>query len=217
MCLRRDSIATIPRARHAVPDRTVRWRGFHPRDEAFRRRVQHSRRGDADRAVSPRAADAWLSLAGREGPPHTEDSGRPLTGRLLTHLRIHGASFANDLAVACELNDEQLRAADCRPRCRRRRQLRWLRGPRSIAARRRTTPPRDSIAADASGRGLRCARRRPTRADADIETLAWTLLRRYGVVFRRVLTREAINVPWRELAAVYRRLEARGEIRGGRS
>ena len=51
---------------------------------------------------------------------------------------------------------------------------------------------------------------------AAVETLAWTLLRRYGVVFRRVLTREASEVPWRELAMVYRRLEARGEIRGGR-
>jgi ATP-dependent helicase Lhr and Lhr-like helicase len=49
-----------------------------------------------------------------------------------------------------------------------------------------------------------------------IETLAWTLLRRYGVIFRRLLAREAAAVPWRDLARVYRRLEARGEIRGGR-
>jgi ATP-dependent Lhr-like helicase len=35
-------------------------------------------------------------------------------------------------------------------------------------------------------------------------------------VFRRLLTRESLDVPWRELARVYRRLEARGEIRGGR-
>ena len=41
-------------------------------------------------------------------------------------------------------------------------------------------------------------------------------LRRYGVMFRRLLTREPMDVPWRELARVYRRLEARGEIRGGR-
>jgi ATP-dependent Lhr-like helicase len=42
------------------------------------------------------------------------------------------------------------------------------------------------------------------------------LLRRYGVVFRRLLDGE-VNLPtWRELAIVYRRLEARGEIRGGR-
>jgi len=52
--------------------------------------------------------------------------------------------------------------------------------------------------------------------DRDLETLARTLLRRYGVVFRRVLTREPCLVPWRELTRVYRRLEARGEIRGGR-
>ena len=52
--------------------------------------------------------------------------------------------------------------------------------------------------------------------EAAVETLAWTLLQRYGVVFRRVLPREAAGVPWRELAHVYRRLEARGDIRGGR-
>jgi ATP-dependent Lhr-like helicase len=52
--------------------------------------------------------------------------------------------------------------------------------------------------------------------DSAIEAQAWTLLRRYGVVFRRLLTREGLAVPWRDLARVYRRLEARGEIRGGR-
>ena len=41
------------------------------------------------------------------------------------------------------------------------------------------------------------------------------LLRRYGVVFRRMLEREAFNVPWFEFVRVYRRMEARGEIRGG--
>jgi ATP-dependent Lhr-like helicase len=45
---------------------------------------------------------------------------------------------------------------------------------------------------------------------------AWAFLRRYGIVFRRVLAREAHAAPWRELARVYRQLEARGEIRGGR-
>jgi ATP-dependent Lhr-like helicase len=49
-----------------------------------------------------------------------------------------------------------------------------------------------------------------------VEAFAWTLLRRYGVVFRRLLAREAATVPWRELTSIYRRLEARGEIRGGR-
>ena len=52
--------------------------------------------------------------------------------------------------------------------------------------------------------------------DAAVELQAWALLRRYGVVFRRLLVRETTAVTWRELTAVYRRLEARGEIRGGR-
>ena len=50
-----------------------------------------------------------------------------------------------------------------------------------------------------------------------IEHVARTLLRRYGVVFWRLLAREADWLPpWRDLLRVYRRLEARGEIRGGR-
>ncbi|HXQ70044.1 MAG TPA: DEAD/DEAH box helicase [Pyrinomonadaceae bacterium] len=48
------------------------------------------------------------------------------------------------------------------------------------------------------------------------EEIAWTLLRRYGVVFKRLLEREGMNLPWRVLLRVYHRLEARGEIRGGR-
>jgi ATP-dependent Lhr-like helicase len=50
-----------------------------------------------------------------------------------------------------------------------------------------------------------------------IEHLARTLLRRYGIVFWRLLEREAAWLPpWRDLLRVYRRLEARGELRGGR-
>ena len=49
-----------------------------------------------------------------------------------------------------------------------------------------------------------------------VETQARALLERYGVIFRRLLTREPNAAPWRDLARVYRRLEARGEIRGGR-
>jgi ATP-dependent Lhr-like helicase len=60
--------------------------------------------------------------------------------------------------------------------------------------------------------------RRGEGADADaIEHIARTLLRRYGVVFWKMLEREAPWLPsWRELLRVYHRLEARGEIRGGR-
>jgi len=54
--------------------------------------------------------------------------------------------------------------------------------------------------------------------DADpTEHIARILLRRYGVVFWKLLEREAPWLPsWRELLRVYHRLEARGEIRGGR-
>jgi ATP-dependent Lhr-like helicase len=42
------------------------------------------------------------------------------------------------------------------------------------------------------------------------------LLRRYGIVFRELLTRESIQLTWREVLIALRRLEDRGEIRGGR-
>ncbi len=59
--------------------------------------------------------------------------------------------------------------------------------------------------------------RPPVRLSArQTELLAKTLLRRYGVVFKRLLARETGAPPWRDLLMVYRRLEARGEIRGGR-
>jgi ATP-dependent Lhr-like helicase len=50
-----------------------------------------------------------------------------------------------------------------------------------------------------------------------LEHIARSLLRRYGVIFWKLLEREASWLPtWRELLRVYHRLEARGEIRGGR-
>ena len=59
------------------------------------------------------------------------------------------------------------------------------------------------------------ARDEATREQA-VERFAWVLLQRYGIVCRRLLTREPFVVAWRELLRVYRRLEARGDIRGGR-
>jgi ATP-dependent helicase Lhr and Lhr-like helicase len=72
---------------------------------------------------------------------------------------------------------------------------RWALAPRARAAR--------SVAQSGAG-------------DA-VEHIARVLLRRYGVVFWRLLDREANWLPpWRDLLRVYRRLEGRGEIRGGR-
>ena len=59
--------------------------------------------------------------------------------------------------------------------------------------------------------------RKPRTDPETLEYIAMTLLRRYGVMFWRLLEREAAWLPsWRELLPVYHRLEARGEIRGGR-
>jgi ATP-dependent helicase Lhr and Lhr-like helicase len=79
---------------------------------------------------------------------------------------------------------------------------------------------------EAAGRWA-LARRAPTKPaapaeakafeQAAIEHVARTLLQRYGVVFWRMLEREAAWLPpWRDLLRVYRRLESRGDIRGGR-
>jgi ATP-dependent Lhr-like helicase len=59
-------------------------------------------------------------------------------------------------------------------------------------------------------------KREPLDAAARAEAAARHLLGRYGVVLRELLARESLMPPWRDLLAVLRRLEARGEIRGGR-
>jgi ATP-dependent Lhr-like helicase len=61
---------------------------------------------------------------------------------------------------------------------------------------------------------------RPPMQDIDesqrVEQIVRTLLARYGVVFRKLFDREPGLPSWRELLYVLRRMEARGEIRGGR-
>lgn len=79
---------------------------------------------------------------------------------------------------------------------------------------------------DDAGRWALLRRRSPTPVEGNrpaatppdtLEHVAMTLLRRYGVVFWRLLEREADWLPsWRELLRTFHRLEARGEIRGGR-
>jgi ATP-dependent Lhr-like helicase len=73
-----------------------------------------------------------------------------------------------------------------------------------------------------AGRWALARRMQPTQSGANVapeavEHVAGALLRRYGIVFWRLLEREADWLPpWRDLLRVYRRLESRGEIRGGR-
>jgi ATP-dependent helicase Lhr and Lhr-like helicase len=69
---------------------------------------------------------------------------------------------------------------------------------------------------ETAGRWARPGRASPLSEEQVAEAVARQLLRRYGVVFRRMVQRETLLVPWRDVLRVYRRLEARGEIRGGR-
>ena len=82
---------------------------------------------------------------------------------------------------------------------------------RSGQGRGRTSRPRDS-----GGRWSLLFTDKVDDRTPAIESTCWMLLRRYGIVFRELLTRESIQLSWREVLTALRRLEDRGEIRGGR-
>ena len=121
---------------------------------------------------------------------------------VLEHLRARGASFATELESACGLTEEEVRGALAELVAAGMVSSDGFAGLRTIIGTRPTT---------ATGRWFVV-----NAPEAPAETFAWTLLRRYGVVFRKMLARETTGITWRELVHVYRRLEARGEIRGGR-
>ena len=75
----------------------------------------------------------------------------------------------------------------------------------------RTARPRHS-----AGRWALLFTEQQVEQNRAMEATCWMLLKRYGIVFRDVLAREANLPTWRELLAAFRRLEDRGEIRGGR-
>jgi ATP-dependent Lhr-like helicase len=52
--------------------------------------------------------------------------------------------------------------------------------------------------------------------ESAVESACAVLLRRYGVVFRDLMERETAMPRWRELLGMFRRMEARGTVRGGR-
>ena len=158
-------------------------------------------------------ADAWRTLrTTEEEPPLGEDA-----RNVLLVLQSRGASFFRDLAPACGLDADQLRhAIGTLVACglvtsdgfSGMRALVWAARGRPAQHDRRSNFAGRWTAIAVSGHGV-------TREQA-VELQARSLLRRYGVVFRRLLTRETNAATWRELARVYRRLEARGEIRSGR-
>ncbi|PYR20895.1 MAG: ATP-dependent DNA helicase [Acidobacteria bacterium] len=162
-------------------------------------------------------AGAWRALGASsdadaaEAEAGLEDASR----RVIDALRTRGASFIPDLAAACGLDEAGVRSALVDLVAAGLAASDGFGGLRSIV---RASSGRR---ADVTGRWSVLEPDAPRRVvdvtrDAAVEAQARTLLRRYGVVFRRLLAREANAAPWRELTRVYRRLEARGDIRGGR-
>ena len=157
--------------------------------------------------------DVWLSLRS-EGTTSTDTPVSSLGQKILEHLRGRGASFGTELIGACHLSDEEFRVGIT--------ELVGLglvtsdgfAGLRGIIS--SSSANTRVNRAESAGRWSELRHAAPLDRDASVEALAWILLRRYGVLFRRLLAREAVDVPWRELSRVCRRLEARGEIRGGR-
>lgn len=183
----------------------------------------------------------WMdrALSKRQIPePALQASLSDVAWRVRAVLGSRGACFAGDLARALSLPGEWVNRAlwelvaaglvtadgfDClRALIDPRRRLpgaRYTRRPRAASGRwsllspvyEPASSPQASLPGNASGKVSPAARQ-----DREIESACWVLLHRYGVVFRSVLERESTMPPWRELAAMYRRLEARGQIRGGR-
>jgi ATP-dependent Lhr-like helicase len=158
-------------------------------------------------------AEVWQRLDG------DAVSGREVSltddARAVLHvLRTRGASFLQDLAAATALDPDALRSAMGSLVASGLAVSDGFSGLRALVRAARGVPSRPDRRASFAGRWTAVSPHDPTQAD--VERQAWTLLRRYGVVFRRLLTREAGALPWRQLVTIYRRLEARGEIRGGR-
>jgi ATP-dependent helicase Lhr and Lhr-like helicase len=141
-------------------------------------------------------------------------------------LRRHGALFFDDLLAATGLLSAQLEDAL------RELAVLGLATSDGFAAIRALDSKNKHRARRSSARGAKPRRRttylqsgrwslfppfvRALTREERAERWAWLLLTRYGVVFRDLLARESLAPPWRELLGVYRRLEMRGEIRGGR-
>jgi ATP-dependent Lhr-like helicase len=162
----------------------------------------------------------------RQVGPDAVEGPSPRAQRILESLTEHGASFFSDLVhdtglLRSEI-EQGLGELVSRGRVtsdsfagvralitskKRREKLRQYRRPLTDVddAGRWSLPRRVSVPVDAAALG-----------DPAVDHIARALLRRYGIVFRKLLERETGLPPWRELFYVYRRLEARGEIRGGR-
>ena len=157
-----------------------------------------------------------------QGAPLHADLSSPAQ-RVLACLKAQGATFFAELLMACGLLPAQLEAALAELAALGLASSDSFAGLRSLIC-----PPRRGRSRGRQqhkGRGLDGSGRWAWIGLADgmevdpeerIEHMARVLLRRYGVVSRAMLAREPQAPPWRELIRVYRRLEDRGELRGGR-
>ena len=161
----------------------------------------------------------WASLAAPVEPVPSSSRAQAV----VNHIRQYGASFFDELVEGTGLLRPQVEEALAEL------VASGLANSDSFAGLRALLVPADRRAGrrrratvfrieDAGRWALaRRAQSLPQDKPVAVEHLARTLLLRYGVVFWRLLEREAPWLPpWRDLLRVYRRLEARGEIRGGR-
>lgn len=171
-----------------------------------------------------RSAALWASLA----PPAVDDAQLSSRAqRAVAYLAEHGASFFDEMLQGTRLLQTELEEALSelvvrgRVNCDSYAGLRALLVPAAkraaAASRHRRRMPLFSL--EDAGRWT-LVRQPSTQVALPAEAtehVAHTLLKRYGVVSWRIVEREAAWLPpWRELVRVYRRLEARGDIRGGR-
>jgi ATP-dependent Lhr-like helicase len=161
----------------------------------------------------------------RDKPASQEQALSDSAKQLLSHLGSRGASFAQEIAASTGLANGDLKAVLGELVASGQVSSDGFAGLRGIIE--GSSSPRSgrSRPGSSAGRWFVLGADEPdcTREpsldfarDKSSEMVAWMLLHRYGVVFRRLATRETTGITWRELVRVYRRLEDRGEIRGGR-
>jgi ATP-dependent Lhr-like helicase len=163
--------------------------------------------------------DAWLAWTA----PVQRDSLQRESAIVLELLEQRGASFAQDLQKGSGLLPSQLELGlaglitSGLGTCDSYAGLRQLIVPPSKRKHALRASGRWSLLREVdSGSASEDGTPRTRGEAASLEFVARQLLERYGVVFRRVLERERIPAPWRELRRILHILELRGEVRGGR-
>jgi ATP-dependent Lhr-like helicase len=148
--------------------------------------------------------DSWLTAGRSEAAPPQGPA-----AAVLEHIRGRGASFWRDI-----LRDTHLSSQAVRESISELVSSGWITsdGFRGLRALLRSA---QDGGLEKSGRWSLLRESGGVEANASLESIARVLLRRYGVVFRKLADRESVP-PWRDLVRAFRLLEARGEIRGGR-